>query len=140
MKDISINDLILTDSTRNTYQPVYAFAHHKKPSTSTEKSRGMSDYLQIQTTAFQHQEMPLEITGDHMIFLKNNTLNPVPGRSVRVGDILQGGDDDHPVKVANVKSVKRSGIYAPLTPDGTFVVNGVKASGKITSRKGPKRR
>jgi len=54
-----------------------------------------------------------------MVFVKNV---PIPASQVKVGDML--GDN----KVNEIKSVKRRGVYAPVTESGDIVVSGVLAS------------
>jgi hypothetical protein len=116
MKDLKVGDKILSGS--GDYQPVWAFGHF-----DTEKS---TEFLQIHTNK---QQAPLEITGAHMVFL-NGKSNPVRADSVKVGDALQDGSAGLSVK--KISTVTRKGLYAPLTPDGTLMVDGIKASSYIT--------
>jgi hypothetical protein len=75
-----------------------------------------TEYLQIHADGLQ---MPLEVSPDHLVFLKNT---PVRASQVKVGDML--GER----KVTRVKSVKRRGVYAPVTESGDIVVSGVLVS------------
>ena len=56
-----------------------------------------------------------------MVFVKNSLL-PVRASQIKVGDML--GEQ----KVSEVKSVKRRGVYAPVTESGDIIVSGVLAS------------
>ena len=52
--------------------------------------------------------------------------NPVRADSVSPGDALQG--ENHNVPVVKVEVIYRSGLFAPLTPDGTLIVDGIVSS------------
>jgi hypothetical protein len=92
------------------YSRVYSF-HHIDPDVEVE-------FLQLYTDQMQ---LPIEITADHMIFTA--TGKAVRASQVQVGDVLT---DQHPV--TKIESVKRRGLYAPVTESGDIVVNGVVAS------------
>ena len=115
MKDLSVGARILTQS--GSYEPVYAWGH-KNPSKA-------ADFLQFQT-----KESKLEMTGGHLVFLEGKT-NPVRADSIKVGDTLQGNNG----KVETIKMVHREGVYTPLTPSGTVVVDGIVASSYISLQK-----
>jgi hypothetical protein len=115
MKDLQVGDLVLTG--HNQYEPIYAFAH-LDPERST-------DFLQIRVDG----GAKLEVSNEHMIFMKDMDV-PVRADAIRVGDQLEGEASSKTVR--RVKNVKRDGIYAPLTPSGTIVVNGVVASAYVS--------
>jgi len=75
-----------------------------------------ADFLQIYADGLQK---PLEITGMHMLFSSGKAVR---ADEVSVGDML--GES----KVSEIKSVKRTGVYAPITESGDIVVNGIRAS------------
>jgi len=75
-----------------------------------------ADFLQIYADGLQK---PLEITGMHMLFSSGKAVR---ADEVSVGDML--GES----KVSEIKSVKRTGVYAPITESGDIVVNGILAS------------
>ena len=116
MKDLKIGDRILTGN--NKFEAVYAFGHHHptKP----------AEFFQIYS---KHSKAPLEVTADHLIFLQNRA-DPVPAESIKVGDVLQMTTEKGS-RVTRIKSVKRNGIYAPMTEAGTLVVDGVVTSSYI---------
>ena len=118
MKDLKIGARVLTSS--GLYEPVYAFGH-KNPVKEAE-------FLQLKTS-----ESILEMTGAHLVFLADKT-NPARADSVKVGDVLRSGESG--VKVQKIISVKRKGIYSPLTPGGTVVVDGIVASTYLSLQKG----
>jgi len=115
MKKLQLGARVLTQS--GTYEPVYAFGH-KNPTKTAE-------FLQLQTAASS-----LEMTGGHLVFLEGKT-NPVRADSIKVGDVLQGEN----AKVTKIGSVQRDGVYSPLTPSGTVVVDGIVASSYISLQK-----
>jgi len=116
MKDLRIGDRVKTTTGR--YEAVYAFGHFHETKATT--------FLSIQTTA---PSAPLEITGDHLIFV-NDKKSPVRADSIRVGDVLHHRPGVHATTavVTYISKVSREGIYAPLTLDGTIVVNEIAAS------------
>lgn len=116
MKDLQLGARVLTQS--GNYEPVYAFGH-KNPTKSSE-------FLQFQTA-----ETSLEVTGGHLVFLEGKT-NPVRADSINVGDVLQGNN----AQINKINTVQRDGLYSPLTPSGTVVVDGIAASTYISLQKG----
>lgn len=75
-----------------------------------------TDFLQIYAEGLSK---PLEITAKHMVFSSDKAVR---ADEVSVGDMLDSN------KVTEIKSVKRTGVYAPVTESGEIVVNGVRAS------------
>jgi hypothetical protein len=73
-------------------------------------------YLQIHAKGL---EKPLEITSSHMLFVSGKSAL---ASQVKVGDML----GEHPV--TKIKTVKRRGVYAPVTYSGDILVSGVLAS------------
>jgi len=118
MKDLKIGDSVL--AANNQYQSVYGFAHKIPDALDKE-------YVEIKTAK---DEQPLYISQNHLIFLAGEAA-PVPAGSLRVGDVLVDSDNQQ-VTVDDVHIVLKKGVYAPLTADGTIVVNGVKASNYVT--------
>jgi hypothetical protein len=119
MKELRIGDIVKTAPGR--YQPVYAFGHFHESK--------LAEFLQIHTAA---AKTPLEITGSHFIFIEGKG-SPVRADSVRVGDVVHysaasSNSASVGAVVTNISKVTRRGIYAPLTSDGTVIVNGIKAS------------
>lgn len=116
MKDLELGSRVLTQS--GSYEPVYAWGH--KHATKS------AEFLQLQT-----KESKLEMTGGHLVFLEGKA-NPVRADSVKVGDTLQGNNNG---KVKKIKAIQRNGVYTPLTPSGTVVVDGIVASSYISLQK-----
>lgn len=112
MKDLQVGDSVLTRN--NQYEPIYAFAH-----LNPERC---ADFLQIRMDG----GAKLEVSHEHMVFLKSKNV-PIRADAIHVGDQLEG-EASSSKTVRRIKKVKRDGIYAPLTPSGTIVVNGVVAS------------
>lgn len=114
IRDVQMGDHVLTAGDR--YSPVYSFGHRNPQKETT--------FVQLET-----REKTLELTGDHLVFL-NGRKNPVRADSIRKDDVLRGQHAG--LKVFNVKSVDRKGVYAPFTPDGTVLVDGVLASSYVS--------
>lgn len=123
MKDLQVGDLVVTGSEKQRYQPVYAFGHYKEKAPPTE-------FLKIETFPFDRKKRAVEITGQHMIYLHGKP-NPVRADSLKVGDVLRG-DHNRGLTVTKISIVKRRDNYAPLTPHGTVVVDGIVASSYIS--------
>jgi hypothetical protein len=139
MKDLRVGDLIQTmtlqpvkNNNQTTkqdeyyytdhYQPIYAFGHYQ-PDQEEE-------YLQIQTKDNYSNMKFLTISHRHMVFLYDKK-NPVAAESIQLGDVLQS-DGGSPAKVIQIDVVTKRGLYAPLTPDGTLLVNGIQASSYVS--------
>lgn len=109
IKDLQIGDRIFNGET---YEPVYAFGHLNADDSA--------DFVQIKTALGN----TLEATGAHLVFVDGKS-DAVRADAVQVGDALQGAT------VTEISSVNRKGLYAPLTPSGKLVVDGVTASNYV---------
>lgn len=118
MKDLQVGDNIWTG---NGYSPVYSFGHRSP--------RVNSEFLQIHTAA---KTSPLEMTAEHLVFLEGKD-SPVRADSLAAGDVLQGLVR---MTVTKIQTVERQGLYAPLTPEGILLVDGVKTSSYISLQAG----
>ena len=113
MMDLHIGDEVLTGN--GSYEPVYAFAHYAP--------RTRASYLQLTTSG----GTKLEVTPEHLIFIKDKK-HPVRADKIMIGDSFQGILGDEDMSVTNIRIVELNGLFAPLTVDGTIVVEGIKAS------------
>jgi hypothetical protein len=104
MKNLELGDKVLVGE--KMYEPVYSFGHRLDST--------VGDYLLLLPSK-------LEISRDHMIFVEGGTA--VPASKLKVGDRLENGEE-----IKMIQSVVRRGLYAPFTPSGSVVVNGVRAS------------
>ena len=134
MDALKIGDAVRTAD--GSFSTVYSFGHYD-PHT-------VANFLQLWTDA---SDEPLEITGDHMLFVKqgglgeNTNVKILPTSAVKVGDLLvapapqqhqkQSTSSNAVVKVTAITTVQREGLYAPFTTTGSIVVNGVTASNYI---------
>jgi len=107
MDSLQVGDYVRAGKHR--FSRVYGFIHLDRDVEAVE-------YLQIHADGLTS---PLEISPDHMIFINNA---PVRASQVKVGDML--GES----KVNEIKSIKRRGMYTPVTESGDIVVSGVLAS------------
>jgi Hint module len=117
MADIKIGDMVNVGN--NTFSRVYGFGHRSESIETT--------YLQL----FISNTKPLEISEDHMLFVKNK--GAIPASAVRIGDNVVLGDASGAVAVVNkISTIKRTGAYAPFTEAGTIVVSNVLASNYVS--------
>lgn len=122
--NIQVGDSVLTANGQ--YEPVYAWGHYNPTK--------QAEFLRFEASAGQKKitnTKVLEATGDHLVFLQGKT-NPVRADSIRVGDVLQGAGGSSRTSdqvVRKISTIERDdGVYSPLTPSGTVVVNGIAAS------------
>jgi len=115
MKDLRVGDHVLTAS--NDYQLVYAFGH-KNPTK-------LAEFRQVHT-----QETVLELTAEHLVFVQDQA-HPVRADSLEVGDSLLAKEGTAQI-ITKISTIQRQGLYTPLTPEGTALVNGIAASSYIS--------
>ena len=117
MRDLQVGDQVLT-KTNTHYQPIYAFGHHEEDAAAV--------FYRIHT---KDQGEPLEMTGNHLIFVyKKDRQVAIPVEHLRFGDLLIK-DNGKTVPVDKITSTApKTGLYMPLTADGTIAVNGIVAS------------
>jgi Hint module len=131
LKTLKVGTLVLTNSPKDPYQPVYMFAHID--------AKANTNYLQIFTAdpsinGVNHDfnasrfGTPLEITDDHLVYVEGKK-HPVPAGTVQVGDHLlrrpleeEGDYETATALVTEIRRVVRRGLYAPLTAHGTIVL------------------
>jgi hypothetical protein len=109
MGDLKIGDRILVG--KGVYEPIFSFGHHA--------AHVQAEMLEIVTP-----EHNLILTNTHMIFTAQH--GPIPASLVHVGDrlLLENGT----AEVESIKLVKEHGMYAPFTPSGRLIVDGVLVS------------
>ena len=139
MNELKVGDYVLTG--KGTCEQVYTMYHWDKEEPT--------EYLQISTATttkpdptatndvIEHiidddHDDPIELTGNHLIYLYDKSQPPVPASDISVGDVLV---DVHgqPRVVVDIRTIVRNGYYAPLTTDGTIVVNGIVSSTYISA-------
>mmetsp|Transcript_16717 Transcript_16717/g.25255 ORF Transcript_16717/g.25255 Transcript_16717/m.25255 type:complete len:336 (+) Transcript_16717:83-1090(+) len=112
MKDLRIGDRVMVSNGK--YEPIYTFGHF-------DESVNNADFIQIRTST----SSGLEMTPDHLIFKEGNEV--VPASNLVLGDKLMMGSG-LTEEVVSIKKTKRLGIFAPFTPSGMIVTNGVQSS------------
>ena len=115
MKDIQVGDMVRTANNR--YQPVYTFGHYNEV-TPTEFVK-----LSYQAAGKANS---IEVSREHLLYIQGKA-RPVRADSIAKGDMLLHADAVD-AKVTKVAKITRQGYYAPLTEDGTIVVDGLVAS------------
>ena len=120
MTEVQIGDDLLVSPDK--YERVYSFGHYH---TSLE-----TEFIQLFYTGSTGKMESLELSLDHMVFLSNR--RSVPASIVEVGDDLwMPSSVNGSARVVRKSTVVRRGVYAPFTPSGTVVVNGVVASNYV---------
>ena len=117
IKHLQLGDKVKTSSDPDIFEPVYSFGHRDVNS--------FGEFVQITT-----QSATLELSKDHMVFVGGS--GSLPASRIKVGDKLDNG-----ALVEKVTIVVRKGIYAPFTPSGTIMVNGIKASTYVAFQDSP---
>lgn len=113
MKHLSIGDKVHVGNNR--YEPVYSFGHYDAKASAT--------FLKIQTSA----ATPLLVSADHMVKVQSRGF--VPASNLAEGDkLIVGSTGGADILVTSIHTVTAKGVFAPFTPSGTIVVNGILAS------------
>ena len=115
LKDAKIGQKVLVAA--NTYEPIYSFGHSEESATV--------NLLKIITDSGS----AVKLSADHMIFVESR--GSIPAALVQVGDkvvVTTATTATRTAAVESIKTVTSDGIYAPFTPSGKIVVDGVLAS------------
>lgn len=118
MQDLQLNDQVLVGN--GVYEPIYSFGHLSRES--------QGSFLQISTEKMTTTP-PLLITPDHMVFTQSR--GAIPALLLKEGDFLlrEGGLLD---RITAIQTVQGRGMYAPFTPSGKLVVDGILASSYVS--------
>ena len=125
LSDIQIGDKVLVNK-HNAYEPISAFIHAKQ--------QGLFDFLAIKVQShMSNLSSTLFVSANHLIFDFDSGEARFAGK-FHVGDRLQFIEQNEivPGEIISIEMTKQQGYYAPLTPSGTIVVNGVVASNYAT--------
>lgn len=68
-----------------------------------------------------------------MIYVKEDRY--VPASKLQLGDILVSAKYGYEITVDSIDEKISKGVYAPLTPSGTIIVNGILASSYVSLQK-----
>jgi len=121
MADLRLGDRVLV-SMNNKYEPIYSFGHFA--------TKAQAEFVQIRTTA--STDTPLEMTPNHLLFVEKKEgaqQEVIPASSVKVGDKVLTGGGTANVFVTSIQTITRTdGAFAPFTPSGTIVTNGIQSS------------
>jgi len=112
---ISMDSLQIGDYARaanGKFSRVFSFAHLDKELET--------DFFQISVEGL---EDPLEITGRHFMFVSDKAVR---ADTVKVGDMVGNN------MVSDIRTVKRNGVYAPVTESGDIMVSSVLASSYVS--------
>jgi len=121
MSELKLGDHVASGEGR--FSPIIAFLHREL--------EAQVEYVEL-TFLVGDKQHTIELTADHRIFLWENSAQvDVAAVDVRIGSklVLQG-ENEHPLSgfITGVSKLHLRGAVAPLTYDGTVVVNGVLSS------------
>lgn len=116
MKDLVQGDLVLTENGK--YEPIYTFGHNAPDTIAT--------FLDVRTAI-----TTLRLTKHHMVYI-NQQGQPIAASQLRVGDLLRTVASESGEPIIAIREVREKGLYAPFTPSGKIVVNGILASVYMT--------
>ncbi|UJR06741.1 hypothetical protein I4U23_011030 [Adineta vaga] len=125
ISDVKINDRVLVDK-QNLYEPIIGFIHSKR--------EGLFDFLAIDVQSdVSNVSTTIYVSANHLIFDFDSDQARFAG-NFRIGDQMKLVHHYQivPGKVTNIRLMKREGYYAPMTPSGKIVVDGVLASNYAT--------
>ncbi|CAF1429947.1 unnamed protein product [Rotaria sp. Silwood1] len=125
LSDISIGDRVLVNE-NNVYEPIIAFIHGER--------EGLFEFLVIDIhSTVSNMSSTMFVSANHLIFDFKSRKARFAG-TFRVGDQVQFIENAQiiPGEIVSIRLSKQKGFYAPLTPSGTIVVNGVLASNYAT--------
>lgn len=110
IQELRIGDSVRTNHPKKAafYSKVYSFGHFDETAEA--------DFVQLTFT----DATSLELTANHMVWVNETFL---PALQLGVGDVVNSNK-----VVEEISVVKRVGLYAPFTEDGTIVVSGVVSS------------
>lgn len=113
---LEIGDFVLARNGQ--YALVYSLAHFDRD----------SEAIFVQVTLDGIRGNVFEITAGHLLFIhRAGTIQARAASTLRVGDELIDASGST-VKVIEITSVVRRGVFAPFTTTGDIVVNGILAS------------
>jgi len=119
LKDVIVGQKVLTGDGQ--FKTVYAI-DHKDPN---ERADFLQIYYENENNTNESQA-PLELTPNHMIFVQGQK-EPMPASSIQIGNKLETMYA-RGATVTKISSVKREGVWNPLTVDGTILVDGIVTS------------
>ncbi|CAF4324085.1 unnamed protein product [Rotaria sp. Silwood2] len=125
LSDIQIGDKVLVNK-HNTYEPVISFIHAKR--------EGLFGFLAINIqSVMSNLSSTLYVSANHLIFDFDSGKAKFAGK-FHIDDRVQLIENNEivPGQIISIGSTKQEGYYAPLTPSGTIVINGVVASNYAT--------
>ncbi|CAF1346320.1 unnamed protein product, partial [Rotaria sordida] len=115
LANVRVGDHVLVGD--GTYEPVLDFIHLQRDS--------QVEYLRVST---RNISRPLYISADHLIFLFDKDDDAVFAADLRVGDRLNtimSNGEIAPDDIVDIQLETSIGLYAPLTPSGTIVIDGI---------------
>lgn len=114
MSNLNLGDHVKVSADK--FEPIYSFGHKSSDTTG--------EFVAIHAEGGRK----LELSDDHMVAIEGGRI--IPASMVQIGDKILTSSGVA-AAVTTIRTVKRSGLYAPFTQSGTVVVNDVLASNYV---------
>lgn len=133
MKDLKVGDYVKTGKS-DAYQKVYGFGHRHE----TKRGEFVQLFYTLNTASNENSPLlrprpPLELSPKHLVFVRTATAeegktsesryHPVRADAVKLLDEIVHQETKQSLVITRIERVYKSGLYMPLTPDGTIVIN-----------------
>lgn len=129
MRDLRIGDMVRARDRKGTsqvFERVYSFGHYAPDM--------VGDFLEVHIDS-SGAISTLQLSAEHMVYVDSRGF--VPARALRQGDKLLGSTASEMIVDSVKKRFKIRGLYAPFTPSGTLLVNGVVVSSFVAMKANP---
>jgi Hint module len=140
LTQLKIGDMIRT--IHDKYTQVYGFGHYDPDRIEDYIRIGSQPYVvvakadddfgaMVKEHFTNHTGMTIEVSTEHLVFLKQQhyyaaSFYPVRAMDVQIGDELSSGNI-----VTTIEAVQRRGVYAPLTQSGDMMISGFHVSNYV---------
>lgn len=111
---VQIGDHVEVESGK--FEPIYSFGHNDPNTIGT--------FLQLHLSNGRN----LIISHDHLIFTASDSCYPIAASQITIGTELVDAHRNNVTVIHITPSVSARGLFAPFTPSGTIVVDGILAS------------
>lgn len=114
LRHVQLGDEIMVE--KGVYERIYSFGHYQQ--------NVQHDFLKVVTNTTS-----LEISSHHMVYSVYKGI--IPASTIKVGDELLDSDGSGTTVQAVYSVVRRQGAYAPFTPSGKLIVDGITVSSYV---------
>jgi Hint module len=123
MDQLKIGDFVLSGNGR--FSQIYGFGHLDHDQEAVYLQIDFAGSTENRTYDHPHSST-LEISPRHLILAEKDHVQ----YAIRAADVVMG-ESLNGLRVTNIQTVRRRGIYAPLTYSGDIIVSGVRSSNYV---------